>query len=59
KNIDDTDEVSTSNTVEDNETNVYKAVKDTEVNVKNYFDEVYRGCVDLEDLNTNSEMITI
>ncbi|CAG8852252.1 12872_t:CDS:1, partial [Racocetra persica] len=39
KNIDDTNEVSTSNTVKDNKTNIYKAIKDIEVNIKDYFDK--------------------
>ncbi|KAF0497882.1 hypothetical protein F8M41_020636 [Gigaspora margarita] len=59
ENMDEPHEISTSNTVNDNETNVYKTMEDTEVNVEDYFDEVYRGSVDVDDFTTNFKAITI
>ncbi|CAG8655356.1 12943_t:CDS:1 [Dentiscutata erythropus] len=62
ENMDETEknhQISTSNTVNNNKTNTYKAMENTEVNMKNYFDKVYRSSVDVDDLNTKFKAITI
>ncbi|KAF0459349.1 hypothetical protein F8M41_000783 [Gigaspora margarita] len=49
KNVD-----ATENNYEISTTNLYNAMEDTEGNIEDYFDKVYRGCVDMDEVNTSN-----
>ncbi|CAG8644465.1 hypothetical protein C2G38_2177049 [Gigaspora rosea] len=44
----------TENNYEISTTNPYNAMEDTEVNIEDYFDEVYRGCIDMDEVKASN-----
>ncbi|CAG8576463.1 16725_t:CDS:2 [Cetraspora pellucida] len=57
-----TNEINTSNAADNSETNEYNGIDDSEINVVDYYEEAYRGSVDIvdvEDVNMDAEVITL
>ncbi|RIB21866.1 hypothetical protein C2G38_2175437 [Gigaspora rosea] len=44
----------TENNYKISSTNPYNGMKDTEVNIEDYFNEVYRDCVDMDEINASN-----
>ncbi|CAG8554212.1 4260_t:CDS:1, partial [Cetraspora pellucida] len=57
-----TNEINTSNAADDSETNEYNGIDDSEINIVDYYEEAYRGSIDIvdvEDVNMDAEVITL
>ncbi|CAG8547072.1 20483_t:CDS:2 [Cetraspora pellucida] len=57
-----TNEINTSNAADDSETNKYNGIDDSKINVVDYYEEAYRGSIDIvdvEDVNMDAEVITL